>query len=186
MLLLTLEQRREWGFLVSMFINNHWNIWKFDGQVCSGNCIAAGLGGSFYQSEKIDGLCSRYTTTVTCNSNLFSVLYATNVKFHQTNLPHGDQPERKLFYSGKHHIFGYKIKVIFALLAFAIYTSKNYLGSVVDVTIFCKTIKYYVIFTTRNMTRGTYLTSMVMKEGTDTGVLCLIKDTLALREMHEW
>lgn len=76
-----------------------------------------------------------------CNSkkqflNFPSALYSTEDKFHHTYCPHGNQMESKLYYSGKHHLYGYKIQVSVSPLGYAIHASKHFPGSVANVTIF--------------------------------------------------
>lgn len=39
--------------------------------------------------------------------------YATDVKFHQANRQQGNQIESKLYYSGKHHYVGIKLRFRF-------------------------------------------------------------------------
>lgn len=78
---------------------------------------------------------------------ILSALYATDVKFRHTNRPHGNQVESKLYYSGNHHLYGYKIELFVSPLGNAIHACKHYLGSVPDVTIFRNKMKNHLFFT---------------------------------------
>lgn len=46
--------------------------------------------------------------------------------------------EGKMFYSGKDHIYWYKVEVSVSLFSFAVHVSKQYPNSGADATIFCK------------------------------------------------
>lgn len=65
-----------------------------------------------------------------------SALYATDVKFHYANRPQGYQQESKLYYSRKHHLYGYKTEVSVSPTGFAVYASKHHLGSRADISSF--------------------------------------------------
>ncbi|ETV89825.1 hypothetical protein H310_15337 [Aphanomyces invadans] len=52
--------------------------------------------------------------------------YATDVTFQQTNIPCGSYAEKKLFYSGKHSLYGRKVEVSVLPNGFAINCSKYY------------------------------------------------------------
>lgn len=101
--------------------------------------------------------------------NFSSALYATDVKFHHTNRPHGNQMERKLYYIGKHHLYGYKIKVFASPLAYAIFANKPYPGSVADDSIFRKKMTNRLFCTTKKTMNETYLMSMKPGGVTHTG-----------------
>lgn len=43
--------------------------------------------------------------------NFPSALYATDVTFQHANRPSGNTAQGKVYYSGKHHLYGLKVKV---------------------------------------------------------------------------
>lgn len=103
---------------------------------------------------KISSLCSSRKQF----SNFSSALYATGVKFHLTKRSHGNHMKSKLFYSGKHHLYGYKIEVCVSPLGFAVYARKRCSRSVSDVTIFRKEIKNQLMLIAKRTMRKISLT----------------------------
>lgn len=64
-----------------------------------------------------------------------NALYATNVKFLHKNRPQGSQLESKLYFSGKHRSYGYKVEVVVSSLGFAVYNSRHYHGFKANISI---------------------------------------------------
>ncbi|KAF0702525.1 hypothetical protein AaE_015869 [Aphanomyces astaci] len=69
--------------------------------------------------------------------------YATDVTFQQTNVPSGSYAEKKLFYSGKHHLYGHKVEASVLPNGFAINCTSYYKGSVSDKTIFDENLDFH-------------------------------------------
>ncbi|KAH9113515.1 hypothetical protein AeMF1_012296 [Aphanomyces euteiches] len=69
--------------------------------------------------------------------------YATDVTFQQTPIPTGSYVEKKLYFSGKHHLYGHKVEVSVLPNGFAINCSKFYKGSVSDKTIFDENLEFH-------------------------------------------
>ncbi|RHY74715.1 hypothetical protein DYB34_013762 [Aphanomyces astaci] len=72
--------------------------------------------------------------------NLPAARYAMDVTFQQTNVPTGAYEEKKLYYSGKHSLYGHEVEVSLVLNGFAIDCTKFYKGSMLDKTIFNENI----------------------------------------------
>ncbi|KAE9161320.1 hypothetical protein PF002_g32403 [Phytophthora fragariae] len=62
--------------------------------------------------------------------------YATDVTFQQANCPAGTHSEAITYYSGKHHLYGYKVEISVLPTGLAINCSPHVKGSVSDITIF--------------------------------------------------
>lgn len=62
--------------------------------------------------------------------------YAVDVTFQQSNRPSGTMEEGKLYYSGKHKLYGLKVEVAVLPNGMACWASKHYGGSVADIEIF--------------------------------------------------
>ena len=58
--------------------------------------------------------------------------YALDVRFQPTNCPSSNHLESKLFFSGRHHLYGLKTKVAVFSVGLAIHVSKASKGSVAD------------------------------------------------------
>ncbi|RHY71686.1 hypothetical protein DYB30_007549 [Aphanomyces astaci] len=69
--------------------------------------------------------------------------YATDVTFQQTNVPSGSYAEKKLFYSGKHHLYGHKVEASVLPNGFAINCTSYYKDSVSDKTIFDENFDFH-------------------------------------------
>ncbi|ETV92761.1 hypothetical protein H310_12991 [Aphanomyces invadans] len=69
--------------------------------------------------------------------------YATDVTFQQTNIPVGSYAEKKLYYSGKHHLYGHKVEVSVLPNGMEINCTRHYKGSVADKTIFDENIEFH-------------------------------------------
>jgi len=70
-------------------------------------------------------------------------LYATVVTFQQTNRPSGNLQEAKVFYSGKHKLYGYKVEVSVLPIGIAISCTSHYPGSYADLEIFRRNIEFH-------------------------------------------
>ncbi|ETV64396.1 hypothetical protein H257_18702 [Aphanomyces astaci] len=69
--------------------------------------------------------------------------YATDVTFQQPNVSSGSYAEKKLFYSGKHHLYGHKVEASVLPNGFAINCTYYYKGSVSDKTIFDENLDFH-------------------------------------------
>ena len=84
-------------------------------------------------------------------NNFKYALYATDVKFQPANRPSGRFLEQKVYFSGKHKLYGYKIEVSVAPNGQAVFFSKPYPGSVSDLSIFIdSTAKHQRLLTKRD------------------------------------
>lgn len=63
-------------------------------------------------------------------------LFATDVTFQKCNRPTGIKGETKVYYSRKHHLYGYKTKISVLPNGLVIRISTCYSGSVSDIEIF--------------------------------------------------
>lgn len=70
-------------------------------------------------------------------------LYATDVIFQQSNRPTGNMMEGKVYFSGKHKLYGYKSEVSVAPNGQAINCVAHEPGSVSDLTILNKNIEFH-------------------------------------------
>ncbi|RQM19332.1 hypothetical protein B5M09_010794 [Aphanomyces astaci] len=61
----------------------------------------------------------------------------------QTNVPSGSYAEKKLFYSGRHHLYGHKVEASVFPNGFAINCTSYYKGSVSDKTIFDENLDFH-------------------------------------------
>ncbi|KAE8955893.1 hypothetical protein PR001_g31928, partial [Phytophthora rubi] len=68
--------------------------------------------------------------------NFPSARYATDVTFQQSNRPTGGYSNAKKYFSGKHHLYGYKVEVSALPIGAAINCTKFEPGAVADVTMF--------------------------------------------------
>eukprot|EP00171_Calliarthron_tuberculosum_P021823 IDg21823t1 len=66
---------------------------------------------------------------------------AIDVTFQQANRPSGNMQEGKVYFSGKHKLYGYKVEVAVRSNGLASAYSKHYAGSVSDITILTKRIE---------------------------------------------
>ncbi|RHX98722.1 hypothetical protein DYB25_013537, partial [Aphanomyces astaci] len=66
--------------------------------------------------------------------------YAMDITFQQTNVPTGACKEKKLYYSGKHSLYGHEVEVSVVTNGFAMDCTKFYKGSMSDKTIFNENI----------------------------------------------
>ncbi|RHY68737.1 hypothetical protein DYB34_009084 [Aphanomyces astaci] len=69
--------------------------------------------------------------------------YATDVTFQQTNVPVGSYAEKKLYYSGKHHLYGHKVEVSVLPNGLAINCTSYHKGSVSDKAIFDDNLDFH-------------------------------------------
>ncbi|RHY09313.1 hypothetical protein DYB28_007278 [Aphanomyces astaci] len=69
--------------------------------------------------------------------------YATDVTFQRTNVPSGSYVEKKLFYSGKHHLYSHKIEASVLPNSFAINYIGYYKDSISDKTIFDENLDFH-------------------------------------------
>ena len=70
-------------------------------------------------------------------------IYATDVMFTQTLKPSGLFPDKKPFFSGKHHLHGLKSEVSVNAFGEAVYVAPPEIGSVHDKHIFMNNIKFH-------------------------------------------
>lgn len=72
-----------------------------------------------------------------CQFNHFGeARYATDVIFQQSNRPMGRMQETKIYFSGKHHLYGFKTEVSVLPNGLSIGSTKAFPGSVADIEIF--------------------------------------------------
>lgn len=64
--------------------------------------------------------------------------YATDVTFQQCNRPSGNMAEGKKYFSGKHHLYGYKVEASVGPDGICLGFTKHYAGAVADIDIFHK------------------------------------------------
>ncbi|KAJ0391566.1 hypothetical protein ATCC90586_010699 [Pythium insidiosum] len=72
--------------------------------------------------------------------NFPSALYATDVKFQQSNRAGGTFLDIKKYFSGKHHLYGLKVECSVGPDGRCVNVTKHYAGSVTDATIFMENI----------------------------------------------
>ncbi|KAF0713319.1 hypothetical protein AaE_011815 [Aphanomyces astaci] len=69
--------------------------------------------------------------------------YATDVTFQQTNVPVGSYAEKKLYYSGKHYLYGHKVEVSVLPNGLAINCTSYHKRSVSDKAIFDDNLDFH-------------------------------------------
>lgn len=79
-----------------------------------------------------------------------SALYAIDVKFHHINRPHGDQMDSKLYFSGKHYLYGYKVQVPVSPLGFVVFFSEHCPGSAANLSIFRTELASHVLLSAKD------------------------------------
>ena len=77
-------------------------------------------------------------------------LYATDVRFQQSNRPSGNHAESKAWFSGKHKLYGLKTEVSVLPIGFAIDCTNMYKGSVSDKAIMQEGYEKHRYFTKKN------------------------------------
>ncbi|KUF76251.1 hypothetical protein AM587_10011470 [Phytophthora nicotianae] len=70
--------------------------------------------------------------------------YATDVTFQQSNRPRGNHRESIGYYSGKHHLYGYKVEVSVLPTGLALNCTPHARGSVADITLFRENAEFHV------------------------------------------
>jgi len=68
---------------------------------------------------------------------------AVDVTFQQANRPLGNHTEAKVYYSGKHHLYGYKLEVSVRPNGLASDCSEHYPGSVTDISIMSERVQIH-------------------------------------------
>lgn len=69
--------------------------------------------------------------------------YITDVTFQQANRPSGNMQEGKVFFSGKHKLYGFKVEVSVLANGLAINCSRHHPGSVSDLEIFQRNVSFH-------------------------------------------
>jgi len=69
--------------------------------------------------------------------------YGIDVTFQQSNRPSGNMQEAKVYYSGKHELYGFKTEVSVNSRGYAVDCTPHYPGSVADMDIFHKNIDFH-------------------------------------------
>ena len=77
-----------------------------------------------------------------CFKNHPYPLEAVDVTFQQTNRPSGNMQEGKIYFSGKHKLYGYTVEVCVLPTGIATAFRKHCPGSIHDFTIFSSVIMY--------------------------------------------
>ncbi|KAJ0398993.1 hypothetical protein P43SY_003598 [Pythium insidiosum] len=72
-----------------------------------------------------------------------SALYATDVTFQQSNRPTGNMAEGKVYFSGKHKLYGLKVEVSVCPSGLAIDATEHEPGSTADIQLFNKNIEFH-------------------------------------------
>ncbi|ETW03945.1 hypothetical protein H310_04360 [Aphanomyces invadans] len=103
----------------------------------------------------IHGMASKWTMhELAANGTRFEnyphARYATDVTFQQTNVPVGSYAEKKLFFSGKHHLYGHKVEVSVLPNGLAINCTSYHKGSVSDKAIFDDNLDFHWTNLTKN------------------------------------
>lgn len=80
----------------------------------------------------------------------FEARYATNLIFQQSNRPCENVRENRLYYSGKHHLYGLKTEISVPPNGIAIGSSNTYPGLMADITIFEKQLAIHRLWTEKN------------------------------------
>ncbi|KAF0684580.1 Aste57867_23451 [Aphanomyces stellatus] len=109
----------------------------------------------FLMRNYVNALADKWTMQHLVSSNVrFAhhpfARYATDVTFQQTKVPVGACTEKKLYFSGKHNLYGHKVEVSVLLNGFAINCSVHYKESVSDKTIFDENLDFHVA----NLSKG--------------------------------
>ena len=78
-----------------------------------------------------------------CFESFPCALYATDVTFQQCNRPGGTMGEGKVFFSGKHHLYGLKVEVSVLPTGLAINCTDHARGSVADIEIFRSNMDFH-------------------------------------------
>ncbi|ETV95585.1 hypothetical protein H310_11020 [Aphanomyces invadans] len=109
--------------------------------------------------------------------------YATDVTFQQTNIPSGSYAEKKLFFSGKHHLYGHKVEMSVLPNGLAIYCSAFAKGSVLDKAIFEGNVEFHRINLAKKGSDDVLVRGRTSALGSYTAVLVRWQDrNLALHE----
>lgn len=149
MLLVVLKQGGEWSFMATLFKKRVSTFEKLMSRLILS--IVDILKDRFIVSVKNDSCTMENLAAKKRQFKHFPhALYATDVKFHHTNRPQGNQLESKLYYSGKHHLYGYKVEVSVSPLGFALHISKHYPGSKADISIFRQEMENHKLFTKKS------------------------------------
>ncbi|ETN14272.1 hypothetical protein PPTG_07903 [Phytophthora nicotianae INRA-310] len=101
-----------------------------------------------YQTFVIDGEKRHTMKKMTLSSNTFEnfpcAWYATDLTFQQTNRPAGGFQQVKKYYSGKHHLHGFKVEVSVIPAGIAINCTNREPEATADVTIFCDNKEFHL------------------------------------------
>lgn len=100
--------------------------------------------------------------------------YAVDVTFQQTNRPSGNLQESKLYFSGKHKLYGFKTEVSVLPNGQAFFISRHAPGSVADIDIFMRNIERHKLFLKKGTEEANIIDSGLYSEehSGSWGVLC--------------
>lgn len=101
--------------------------------------------------------------------------------FHHMNRPQGIQTESNLYFSGKHYLYKYKVEVSVSSLEFAVYTSRHFPGSNVDISIFRKELNKHKQLTKKRNGAVTATNSAQLLRTSNHGKYCSIRASQELK-----
>lgn len=141
MVLTVLKCGGQWDFMARVFQQKAPSFERQVGKFIDVMC------GYLYE-ELVEGAAKRYSMKKleamnTTFGNFPQARYATDVTFQQSYRPSGNIQEGKLYFSGKHKLYGYKVEVSVLPNGLAIGCSKHYPGSVSDFDIFRKMLTFH-------------------------------------------
>ncbi|RLO00854.1 hypothetical protein DYB28_010362 [Aphanomyces astaci] len=108
----------------------------------------------FVMRKYVNALADKWTMLLLSTSgqrfaNYPYARYATDVTSQQTNVPSGSYADKKVYYSGKHSLYGHKVELSVLPNGFAINCTKHYKGSVSDKTIFDENLDFHMVCLTK-------------------------------------
>lgn len=134
MLLTVLKHAGHWDFLGKMF---HIKGPTFEKLIYGFlSCISEVLYSTFVDEFRERATMARAVQQGKLFTEFPYCMYATDVTFQQTNRPSGNIQEAKLYFSGKHKLYGYKTEVSVGPRGYAVNCTLHKPGSVADIDIF--------------------------------------------------
>lgn len=137
-------------WIMNIFCNSIWkNFSTFKRTVmCLVAAVVEVLENKFVLGAR-DSCCTmkKLLLTERCFQHNPFALYATHVKFHHSNRPHGSHQKCKLNFSDKHRLYGYETKVSVSLSGPAIFISPYFSKFKSDSAIFRALSYKHKIFT---------------------------------------
>lgn len=117
----------------------------------------------------VDTVSSEYRMPKLCDDGtLFKdfeyAIEAIDVTFQQSNRPSGNIQEGKLYFSGKHKLYGFKVEVAVKPNGLASNASRHYAGSVSDISILSKRIMKTQARLTKSNDGETFTDNFILSE----------------------